>query len=219
MFLGHFAAGLAAKKLTPYTSLGTLLLSAQLLDLIWPTLLLLGHERVRIAPGSTAVTPLDFVSYPWSHSLADGGGVGAALLGVYVLIRRYPRGAVVALGLVLSHWVLDVVTHRADLPLIPFGGPVVGLGLWNSLPATVAVEALMFALGLYLYKINTEPVDKIGTQRVCRVRRALIAIYAASLFGPPPPDETTIAYVGHAQWLLVAWGYWLDRHRVAIRQW
>ncbi len=69
MFLGHFAAGLAAKKLTPYTSLGTLLLSAQLLDLIWPTLLLLGTERVRIAPGNTAVTPLDFVSYPWSHSL------------------------------------------------------------------------------------------------------------------------------------------------------
>ena len=171
MFLGHFAAGLAAKKLTPYTSLGTLLLSAQLLDLIWPTLLLLGHERVRIAPGTTAVTPLDFVSYPWSHSLAMAVVWALLFSGVYALIRRYPRGAAVALGLVLSHWVLDVVTHRADLPLIPFGGPVVGLGLWHSMPATVAVEALMFTLGLYLYKANTEPVDKIGTSRICRLRR------------------------------------------------
>jgi membrane-bound metal-dependent hydrolase YbcI (DUF457 family) len=219
VFLGHFAAGLAAKRLTPYTSLGTLLLSAQLLDLIWPTLLLLGTERVRIAPGNTAVTPLDFVSYPWSHSLLMAVVWALAFSGVYTLIRRYPRGAIVALGLVVSHWVLDLVTHRPDLPLMPFAGPVVGLGLWNSPPATVAVEALMFALGLYLYKINTEPVDKIGSGAFVAFAIALVAIYAASLFGPPPPDEQTIAYVGHAQWLLVAWGYWLDRHRVAIRQW
>ena len=219
MFLGHFAAGLAAKKLTPYTSLGTLLLSAQLLDLIWPTLLLMGVERVRLAPGITAVTPLDFVSYPWSHSLAMAIVWALLFSGVYVLIRRYPRGAIVALGLVVSHWVLDLVTHRPDLPLVPFGGPVVGLGLWNFMPATVAVEALLFALGLYLYKRNTEPVDGIGTHAFVAFGVTLIAIYAASLFGPPPPDETAIAYVGQAQWLLVVWGYWLDRHRVAIRQW
>jgi hypothetical protein len=219
VFLGHFAAGLAAKKLTPYTSLGTLLLSAQLLDLIWPTLLLLGTERVRISPGITAVTPLDFVSYPWSHSLLMAVVWALLFSGLYVLIRRYPRGAVVALGLVVSHWVLDLVTHRPDLPLMPFFGPVVGLGLWNSPPATVAVEGLMFALGLYLYRINTEPVDKIGSGAFVAFAIALVAIYAASLIGPPPPDERTLAYVGHAQWLLVAWGYWLDRHRVAIRQW
>lgn len=219
MFLGHFAAGLAAKKLTPYTSLGTLLLSAQLLDLIWPTLLLRGTERVRISPGITAVTPLDFVSYPWSHSLLMAVVWAVLFSGVYVLIRRYPRGAVVALGLVVSHWVLDLVTHRPDLPLMPLAGPVVGLGLWSSLPATVAVEGLMFALGLYLYRINTEPVDKVGSGAFVAFAIALVAIYAASLFGPPPPDERWVAYVGHAQWLLVAWGYWLDRHRVAIRQW
>ena len=219
MFLGHFAAGLAAKKLTPYTSLGTLLLSAQLLDLIWPTLLLYGIERVRIAPGITAVTPLDFVSYPWSHSLLMATAWALLFSGLYVLIRRYPRGAIVSLGLVLSHWVFDLITHRPDLPLVPFGGPVVGLGLWDSLPGTIAVEGLMFALGLYLYKINTEPVDTVGTYAFVAFAIALVAIYAASVFGPPPPDERSIAYLGHAQWLLVAWGFWLDRHRVAIRQW
>jgi FtsH-binding integral membrane protein len=219
LFLGHFAAGLAAKKLTPYTSLGTLLLSAQLLDLIWPTLLLRGIEHVRIAPGITAVTPLDFVSYPWSHSLAVAVVWALLFSGIYVLLRRYPRGAIVTLALVLSHWVLDLVTHRPDLPLVPFGGPLVGLGLWYSLPATVIVEGVMFAVGLYLYKTNTEPVDKIGSGAFVAFVITLIVIYALSLFGPPPPDERTIAYLGHAQWLLVGWGYWLDRHRVAIRQW
>lgn len=219
MFLGHFAAGFAAKKLTPYTSLGTLLLSAQLLDLIWPPLLLFGIERVRIAPGDTAVTPLDFVSYPWSHSLLMAAVWALLFAGLYALVRRYPRGAIVTLGLVLSHWVLDLITHRPDLPLVPFGGPSVGLGLWHSVPATVVVEGLMFALGLYLYKVNTEPVDTIGTRAFVAFAIALVAIYAGNLLGPPPPDEQTIAYVGHAQWLLVGWGYWLDRHRVAIRQW
>ena len=219
MFLAHFAAGLAAKKLTPYTSLGTLLLSAQLLDLIWPTLVLNDIEQVRVAPGITSVTPLDFVSYPWSHSLLMAGVWAALLAGLYLLLRRYPRGAVVVLGLVVSHWVLDLVSHRPDLPLIPWGGPRVGLGLWHSVPATVAAEGLMFVLGLYLYKTNTEPVDRIGTWAFTAFAVALAAIYAASLLGPPPPDARTVALVGHAQWLLVGWGYWLDRHRVAIRQW
>jgi hypothetical protein len=219
LFLGHFAAGLAAKKLTPYTSLGTLLLSAQLLDLIWPSLLMAGVETVRIAPGITAVTPLDFVSYPWSHSLTMAAVWALLVSGLYVFIRRYPRGGMVLLALVLSHWLLDVVTHRPDLPLLPFGGPVVGLGLWHWRWATIGVEAVMFGLGLYVYAINTEPVDAIGSRAFVAFAVALVAIYASSLFGPPPPDVQTLAWVGQAQWLLVAWGYWLDRHRVAIRQW
>ncbi len=219
MFLGHFAAGLAAKKLTPYTSLGTLLLSAQLLDLIWPSLLMCGVENVKIAPGITAVTPLDFVHYPWSHSLTMAAVWALLFSGLYTFIRRYPRGGIVLLALVLSHWVFDVITHRPDLPLLPLGGPVVGLGLWHWRWATVAVEALMFGLGLYVYAVNTEPVDAIGSRAFVAFAVALVAIYASTLFGPPPPDVKTLAWVGQAQWLLVAWGYWLDRHRVAIRQW
>lgn len=219
MFLGHYAAGLAAKKLTPYTSLGTLLLSAQLLDLIWPTLLLRGIERVRIAPGITPVTPLDFVSYPWSHSLLAAAVWALLFAAAYLVIRRYRRAAVVVLALVLSHWVLDLVAHRPDLPLAPWGGPTVGLGLWYSMPATVVVEGTLFALGLYLYTTNTEAVDAVGRYGLAGFAAALVLIYAGSLLGPPPPDETTLAYVAQAQWLLVAWGYWLDRHRVAVRQW
>ena len=115
MFLGHFAVGFGAKRLAPRASLGTLLLAAQFIDLLWPTLVLLGVERVRIAPGITAVVPLDFEHYPISHSLL--AVVGWALLfgAVYFLIRRDRRTSLV-LGLaVLSHWLLDWITHRPDL--------------------------------------------------------------------------------------------------------
>ena len=69
MFIGHFGVGLAAKKISPKTSLGTLVLSVQLVDLLWPIFLVLGLEQVRIDPGNTVVTPLDFYNYPITHSL------------------------------------------------------------------------------------------------------------------------------------------------------
>ena len=219
MFLGHYALGFGAKKLTPYTLLGTLLLAAELVDLIWPTFLMLGVEAVRIVPGITRVTPLDFTSYPWTHSLVMGLVWAVLFTGLYTFFRRYPRGAMVLAALVISHWVLDVISHRPDMPIWPGGGPRIGLGLWYSLPATMVVEGVMFAVGIWLYAINTEPVDRIGRLSFVGFTMSLVAIYVANLVGPPPPSVSALATLGQGQWLLIAWGYWLDRHRVAIRQW
>src|SRR4051812_46064322 len=139
MFLGHFGIALAAKKVAPRPSLGALLTAALLVDGIWPLFLLLGWEKVEIVPGITAVTPLDFVSYPYTHSLVAGLLWGALLGGAYFLRARDRTGALWIGLLVVSHWVLDFVAHRADLPLWP-GSPRFGLGLWYSLPATLVVE-------------------------------------------------------------------------------
>ena len=219
MFLGHYALGFGAKKLTPYTSLGTLLLGAELVDLLWPTFLMLGVETVRIAPGITRVTPLDFTSYPWTHSLVMGAVWAGLFAALYTFFRRYPRGAMVLAALVLSHWLLDVISHRPDMPIWPGGGPRIGLGLWYSLPATLVVEGVLFSLGIWIYATNTEPVDTVGRYSFPAFVITLAALYLASVFGPPPPSASAIAMVGQGQWLLVMWGYWLDRHRVAIRQW
>src|SRR6478672_2579076 len=114
MFVGHFAAGLAAKRVAPQLSLGVLFLAAQLADVLWPMFVAAGLETVRIAPGLTAVTPLDFVSYPYSHSLL-ALAIWAIALGA---ICRFAIGGrttfIVVAALVLSHWVLDVVSHRPD---------------------------------------------------------------------------------------------------------
>ena len=219
MFLGHYALGFGAKKLTPYTSLGTLLLGAELVDLLWPTFLMLGVETVRVAPGITPVTPLDFTWYPWTHSLVMGAVWAGLFAALYAFFRRYPRGATVLAALVLSHWLLDVISHRPDMPIWPGGGPTIGLGLWYSLPATLVVEGLLFSLGIWIYATNTEPVDTVGRYSFPAFVITLAAVYLASVFGPPPPSASAIAVVGQGQWLLVMWGYWLDRHRVAIRQW
>ena len=213
MFVGHFGVGFAAKKVAPRTSLGTLFLAAQFIDLLWPILLLLGLETVRIVQGSTAVTPLEFTNYPITHSLI-GVLVWALLFGlVYSSLRRYPRGAWVLGLLVVSHWLLDVIVHSPDLPLAPGVNTYVGLGLWNSLLGTIIFEAAILGIGLWLYLGITEAMDPIGSVGLAAFVVVILAIWLLSIFGPPPPSESAIAWLGNAQWLLILWGYWIDQHR------
>jgi membrane-bound metal-dependent hydrolase YbcI (DUF457 family) len=215
MFIGHFGLALAAKKVAPTVSLGTLFVAAQLADLAWPLLVLAGVERFEIRPGITAVTPLDFVHYPWSHSLAALLVWGIAFGLVYRLARGASRrtGWTIA-ALVVSHWVLDVVTHRPDMPLAPGDSHKLGLGLWNSMAATVVVEVTLFLACLAVYLHATRAVDRIGRYALAGLVAFLLAVYVANLVGPPPPSVNAVAVAALAMWLLVAWGYWIDRHRV-----
>jgi hypothetical protein len=217
MFIGHFGVGFGAKALAPQLSLGTLFLAAQFLDLLWPSLLLFGVERVDIVPGATTVTPLAFTHYPVSHSLLAVTGWALLLSGVHYALRRDRRGALLVGLLVVSHWLLDALVHRPDLPLVPGGELLVGLGLWNSLPATLIVEVPLFALGALAYARTTVAVDASGRWGFRGLILFLGLVYAANLLGPPPPDAVAIAWAGQLQWLLVLWAYWIDRHRRARR--
>ena len=213
MFLGHFGLALAAKPVAPRPSLGTTIMAAQWADGIWPVFVLLGLERVHIAPGITAVTPLDFVSYPYSHSLLADVVWAALFAVVYGSLRKDWRGAAWLAALVLSHWVLDVVAHRPDMPTWP-GGPMLGLGLWNSLSATLIVEFIVFGAGAWLYARSTAARDRLGGLLFGAFVVVLAVIYLASVFGPPPPSEQVLVITALLGWLFVAWGYWTDRHRV-----
>ena len=215
MFLGHFGVAFAAKRVAPRPSLGTAVMAAQWADGIWPVLVLLGIERVEIRPGVTVVTPLDFVSYPYSHSLvADLGW--AALFGLaYFALRRDWRGAAWLGALVLSHWVLDVASHRADMPTWP-GGPKLGAGLWNSLPATLVVEFGMLAAGAWLYLKSTIARDTLGAVLAWVFVVTLAGLYVGAVFGPPPPSVEALAFSGLLGWLFVGWGYSIDAHRAPV---
>ncbi len=216
MFIGHFGAGFAAKRLAPTASLGTLFLAAQFIDLLWPTLLLLGIERVRIDPGATAVTPLVFEHYPVSHSLAAVLGWALLLGGSYRwLLRGSVAAAMIVGALVVSHWLLDALVHQPDLPLVPGGATVIGLGAWSSLTLTLAIEVPLFALGVAIYCRATSPLDAIGRWGLVGLVVVLLGVYAANILGPPPPSVRAIAWVGQMQWLLVLAGYWIDSHRRA----
>jgi membrane-bound metal-dependent hydrolase YbcI (DUF457 family) len=149
MFIGHFGLGFAGKKAAPSLSLGTLFLSVQFADGLWPLLLALGLEHVRIVPGMMRLSPFDFYDYPISHSLMALLGWGIAAGAAYFVVRRNARGAAVIAAGVVSHWILDLVVHRPDMPVLP-RGPYLGLGLWNSVPATVLLEVGPYSGGIAL---------------------------------------------------------------------
>jgi len=213
MFIGHFALGFTGKRAAPRVSLGWLVVACQWPDLLWPVLSLLGMEHFRIAKGDTAFTPIAFDYYPWSHSLLMVVIWGVAL-GILYLWRSGDRRAAMILGvLVVSHWVLDWITHRPDMPLTPSNDHRFGLGLWNNIPATVAVEVVIYAVGVWLYARTTEGVDRIGRWGLWVLVAFLLVVYATNLTSPPPPSTLAVSVTAFSLWLLVAAAEWIDRHR------
>jgi hypothetical protein len=212
MFIGHIALGLAAKRATPRLSLAILLAAALFADILWPILIFAGVEEVRILPGITKLTPLDFVSYPWSHSLMMLIVWGVAF--GWIVRRRDPLALPVVAALVVSHWVLDFVTHRPDMPLYP-GSAKYGLGLWNSLAGTLAVEVPLFVAGAAIYFSTTRAKDKAGTAGIFILLATLLAIYAGDIMSDAaPPSPAAIGLVGIAGAVIfTAWSAWADRHR------
>jgi membrane-bound metal-dependent hydrolase YbcI (DUF457 family) len=215
MFVGHLAVALGAKRVSPRTPLAALIGAAFGLDLMWPILLLAGIEHVRVDPGHTAFTPLAFDHYPWSHSLSMAvvWAVAVGRLSV-VLLKRSAAGLVIGLA-VVSHWLLDYVTHIADLPLWP-GGPEVGLGLWNSIPGTLVVEGIFFSAAVFAYVRSTRPRQKAGTWSLWALIMLTVMIWVSGPWAPPPPNERAIAWVGLAMWLFPLWGTWIERTRQSI---
>ena len=216
MFIGHYALAFGAKRVAPMLSLGTLFLACQFADLLWPTLLVLGLEVVQIDPGNTVVTPLNFVSYPYSHSFVALVGWSALFALAYRAIRGWHPVAIATIAaLVFSHYVLDVITHRPDMPITLTGSRRLGLGLWNYPGTTLTIESAMFIFGTTIYMSATRARDRIGRIGLYALIVVIVAIYFAALYGPPPPSTTAIATAGHLSWLFVIWAYWVDRHRAA----
>lgn len=213
MFIGHEAVALTAKRFAPRASLGTLVTAVQFLDLLWPIFLLLGIEHVRVDPGNTAFQPLDFYDYPYTHSLLFAV-IWSVVFGVaYHFMRRDSGAAWISGGCVLSHWFLDAIVHRPDLPLYPGSSVRIGLGLWNSMPATLIVEIPMFFIGIVVYLRFTAAKNLAGHISFWSFVALLMLIYLTSI-GAPPPNEQTLAWMALSGWLLVFWGYWIDRTRV-----
>ena len=182
MFIGHFGAGFGAKSVAPAISLGTLFLAAQFIDLLWPTLLLLGLEHVSIVPGATAVTPLVFDHYPISHSLLAVAGWGLLIGAVYFLLRKNSKGAIVLGLLVLSHWVLDLIVHQPDLPIYP-GSMLLGMNVWSSLVLTLILELGLLGAGVWMYVRSTRALDAQGRWGLWGLVAFLLLIHFGNMFG------------------------------------
>lgn len=222
MFAGHFGVGLAGKAAAPRVSLGTWFLAVQFLDLLWPVFILLGWEHVRVTPGYTRLSPLDFYEYPFSHSLFMAVFWSFLFAVGYWLVRRrsaprsFRTGLLLGAG-VLSHWGLDFLTHRPDLPLVPSMGRYVGLGLWDRPALAISLELAIYALGIALYLRATRARDGAGRFGLWALLLVLPGIWLSGFLGTPPDDERVIAWASLIQLPLIAWAYWVDRHREPAR--
>ena len=215
MFIGHFAVGFGAKKFAPRTPLVLLLAAPLLSDLLWPFFLQFGWEHVRIVPGITRYNDFDFHDFPWSHSLLMSAVWATLFALVYYGLALYRAGAIAIWIGVISHWILDWITHIPDMPLFPGGGPKLGLGLWNHVAATMAVEIAMFLVGFYWYWTATRSRDRIGTYACLVYAVVLLILFIGDRFSPQPTSVKDIVVPGLiAEAILLIWPAWFDRHRV-----
>lgn len=208
MFIGHFAIGLLAKKDKKLPSLAMMFIAVQMLDLIWPILVLFGIESMSIDPGNTKLTHLSFDYYPYSHSLLMAL-VWSLLLGFcYYLYTKNKNGSLLLGVLVMSHWVLDFITHRPDLPLSPFTETKVGLGLWNFPIGEIFLELTLFLIGAIIYFKSSNFKRKTAFWLLIVF---LLIAHSMNLFGSPPPSIMAVAWSANLMWIIVIWAWWIEK--------
>lgn len=213
MLVGHLAVGLLAKRIEPRVSLGTWTLAAFLADLVTFPLLVAGVEHFESVPGAELNRTIgrDIV---YSHSLLMNVIWGALFAAAYFLRRPYPRGAWLLFAVVVSHWVLDVLSHRPDIPLAPGMSQVYGFELWSSLPATLIVEGGFWLLALVLYARATRPKKRIGAYAFWAGVALITLVWYGNIHGGMDPNPVKAGVSGLILFaLMVAWAYWINRLR------
>ncbi|MBD0831579.1 metal-dependent hydrolase [Aestuariibaculum sediminum] len=214
MFIGHYAIGLLSKRSNALPSLALMFIAVQLLDLIWPILVLLNVENLSIDPGNTKLTHLSFDFYPYSHSLLFAL-VWSIIFGAgYFFFTKNKNGALLLGGLVFSHWILDFLTHKPDLPLSPFSEIKVGLGLWNHPVLEIILEMLMFTLGAVLYYKSPVYKRKVPFWLLIGF---LTLIHVMNIIGPPPPNTMAVAWSANLMWLIIIWAWWIEKKPNQLR--
>jgi hypothetical protein len=205
MFVGHLALAFVAKRAEPEVQLGWFVAATMTLDLVWPVFLLLGIEHVHVQPGATAFSPLEFVSYPWSHALLMSLLWGTLLAGAAISCGQSRRAAMWIFALVVSHWILDVLTHAPDLPLWPGPSPRLGLRLWDSIPGTMIVEGALWSLGILAYVRRRRPRSWGGPVAFWSFAVLCTLMWLAGPWSPPPPSDRFLAWFSLVGWLVLPW--------------
>src|SRR5215470_14866825 len=208
MFVGHYSVSFAGKAAEPRVPLWLLFVAVQFVDVLWAIFVLLGIEKVRIVPGITASNALDLYYMPYTHSLV--GAIGWSLLAFVVCqwiptLRGKRTGLIVALA-IFSHWVLDLIVHRPDLPVYDSTFKM-GFALWNYRMAAFVVELVVFLGGAALYLRAATRKGRIAMFVLVLV---VVHVYGAFFFPPPPSDRAMAltALLFYAVLAFLAW--WAD---------
>ncbi|HEX6732757.1 MAG TPA: hypothetical protein VF074_22245 [Pyrinomonadaceae bacterium] len=216
MHVGHFAAGMIARHFDTKISLGTFILAAMLADFLWCVFMLAGAEQVQFKTVPGAANYFEPLNIAWSHSLVMDVIWATLFAAAYFLWRRNTSAAGLLFVIVLSHWPLDVIAHRPDMPLAPVVESQFGLGLWTNIPATIIVEGGLWLLGVILYIRTTKSKRRFGPYVFWGVVLLLTLLWYNNIAGPPPPDPRIAPLFSLVYFsLVVAWAYWMNRLRPA----
>jgi len=198
MFAGHIGIALAAARVEPRINVGIFAAAALLLDFLLWLFILFGFESVAIPVDFPRTHQPEFV-FPYSHSLLASllWSILAAVLAFLLLGSRVGekklRSALLIAAVVFSHWLLDALVHRPELPITLAASHQVGLGLWNNMPVALVVEAVLVLVGAILFFPGCD-----------LSRRKRLALFALSLLvfvftalgmtvAPSPPSTTAMA--------------------------
>ncbi|MBK7143436.1 MAG: hypothetical protein IPH75_15300 [bacterium] len=221
MLIGHFGVALGLKRFAPTINLIWLSIAATGIDLLLWILVLAGVETVITPENYGQLHYLQFI-FPFSHSLA---GVVAysilfAILG-YLFTRRSSRAvsATVMFIAMFSHWVLDFLVHPEQLPLVGETSPKVGLGLWNTLPAALALEALIFVIGLIMYYRGTRPKNNTGRfgPAILFVIVAIVSLVGQAVSSTPVESDMVAGSSLGLLLIVIFIGGWMDASRRPLR--
>jgi hypothetical protein len=217
MLVGHYSTAFMGKAAARTVPLWVLVFAVQLVDVAWSILVLLGVEKVRITPGFMEMSPFDLYHMPYTHSLEATAGWAVAAGAVYMLARRGAGlwgGAIVAAA-VFSHWLLDLIVHTKDLPIL-LTGEKVGLGLWDNLPAAMGLELGLLALGFVFYMRVTTPAAPMGRVTPWLLLGFLVILQFYIVFAPPPGSAQQLAVMALTSYLAATGlAFWADRTRIA----
>ncbi|KAA3633518.1 MAG: hypothetical protein DWP97_08970 [Calditrichaeota bacterium] len=222
MFIGHYGVGFALKKFDSILSLGWLFIAVQLVDIFWTILIFFGIERVEIVPGITEANPLDFVYYPFTHSLV-AFIIWSLIVGLIVYFGKIKsslskKSLSLLLGFgVFSHFILDLLVHRPDIPLMGTDSIKLGIGLWNYSALAYILEMVIFIGGVFIYFKSKKQFIKSKKIGLYIFTILLLVINLANLYGPPPENTQMIAVVGFISYILFAsFGFWVDSEKKRI---
>ena len=214
MFVGHYGVSFAIKGANKSVPLWLLFVAVQLVDVLWAIFVMIGIEKVRITPGITATNPLDLYYMPYTHSLVGALFWSAVAFIGYKIARR--KAGYIALLLavaVFSHWLLDLIVHRPDLPLYD-DTLKMGLGVWNYPAPAFALEIAVLFAGVVIYLRSSKAVSVAGRYGVMAFAILLIFLQAVVFFGAPPTSPLAAALTALLSYIvLAAIAYWLERKR------
>jgi len=207
MFIGHYGVAFAVKRADRQIPLWLLFVAVQFVDVIWSVLIFLGVEKARITRDYVGSLPLDLYYMPYTHSLP--GAIVWSLLAYWGCRLFTSRRASLLIALaVFSHWVLDLIVHRPDLPLYD-NARKVGFALWNYPLAALALEVVLYFGALWFY-VRDKPGKTFAGFAL--LGAFILAIQVAVFWFPilPSPKIAAVIFlVGYIQ--LAAAANWLEK--------